>query len=280
LLIRHRHFRWWLGFFLVAATLAVGSRVALDVLTPGPVTGGSSAGLWYGLIGSALMVFAGLLSLHRRLPALRWLGQRQAWLRGHIWLGLLSGVFIACHAGPNLGGPLECVLWVVVLAVLGSGVAGWIVQAWLPGDLTDRFPEGVEAPFEQIPHLCDLLRRQAVSTLEKARQGPALGPSARDELKELLDRVHDYLRPDSDPASPLARAEQAELAFGRLLSLPGLAPAREALLEVQRLCGERRQLARQARLHRLLHAWLLVHVPLSVVLLVLGLVHAFTAVYW
>jgi hypothetical protein len=38
-----------------------------------------------------------------------------------------------------------------------------------------------------------------------------------------------------------------------------------------------RQFDRQERLHRWLHGWLLVHLPLSIVLIVLMLVHIYTA---
>ncbi len=44
--------------------------------------------------------------------------------------------------------------------------------------------------------------------------------------------------------------------------------------ELQALCDERRQLAKQKQLHHWLHGWLLVHVPLSFALLVLAIVHA------
>ena len=43
------------------------------------------------------------------------------------------------------------------------------------------------------------------------------------------------------------------------------------------ICDERRQLADQKRLHHVLHGWLLVHVPLSMALLLLGAVHAVIA---
>ena len=51
--------------------------------------GGSVPGLLFGIVGAALMVFAGLLSARKRFPGAR-LGSAQFWLRGHIWLGLLS----------------------------------------------------------------------------------------------------------------------------------------------------------------------------------------------
>ena len=44
--------------------------------------------------------------------------------------------------------------------------------------------------------------------------------------------------------------------------------------QLEAICEERWQLARQKRLHHLLHGWLLVHVPLSAGLLFLSVVHA------
>jgi hypothetical protein len=43
------------------------------------------------------------------------------------------------------------------------------------------------------------------------------------------------------------------------------------------ICEERRQLRVQARLHHVLHGWLLVHVPLTAALMVLSVVHAVLA---
>lgn len=43
------------------------------------------------------------------------------------------------------------------------------------------------------------------------------------------------------------------------------------------ICDEARQLVKQERLHRWLHGWLLVHIPVSLGLMVLGAVHAIVA---
>ena len=51
-----------------------------------------SAGLWFGSAGSLLMIYAGLLAAHRKVPSWWFLGARKTWLRGHVWLGLLSVV--------------------------------------------------------------------------------------------------------------------------------------------------------------------------------------------
>jgi len=55
------------------------------------------------------------------------------------------------------------------------------------------------------------------------------------------------------------------------------APAHAALADLEEICDEARQLQQQERLHRWLHAWLIVHIPLSLALIVLGAVHAVAA---
>jgi hypothetical protein len=49
------------------------------------------------------------------------------------------------------------------------------------------------------------------------------------------------------------------------------------LQDLEGICEEKRQLDQQRRLHRLLHGWLLFHVPASYALLLLGTVHAVVA---
>jgi len=51
-------------------------------------------------------------------------------------------------------------------------------------------------------------------------------------------------------------------------------PVHQVLNDLEKTCEERRQLLVQARLHRWLHGWLFVHVPLSFAFLLLTFVHA------
>ena len=51
--------------------------------------GGSAIGLLFGIVGFAFMLFAALLGARKRVPVWR-LGRAQAWMRGHLWLGVLS----------------------------------------------------------------------------------------------------------------------------------------------------------------------------------------------
>ena len=55
------------------------------------------------------------------------------------------------------------------------------------------------------------------------------------------------------------------------------AAAHDTLMDLEDICEEARQLLLQERLHRWLHGWLLVHIPLSLAMILLGAVHAVMA---
>ena len=288
LLIDSSHRPWIIGASVLALA-ALGSHWWLDRQTPGGLTGGSPAGLGFGLAGAALMVYAGLLSALRKVPGWTWLGPRKRWMRGHIWLSLLSAVFILCHSNYRWGGWLELALWGVLIAVLATGIFGLLLQHLLPRMITIRVVR--EAPYEQIPFLCKNLCRQAdeivgsawsVSTPEAETSilVTQMGPGAKAQLQDFYDqRLRPYLL-GPGRASPLSNPMKAQAAFSRLRALPGLVPVREYIDKLETIYEESRQLAEQERLHRWLHLWLLVHIPLSVALLVLGVLHAVMSLYY
>ncbi len=280
----------WFTLALAAAASAVHLRQRW--VAPSTLTGGSAVGLGFGLLGSLCMVFAGLLAALRRVPSWWWVGSRQWWLKGHIWLGLLSGVLILFHGNFRLGGPLEQALWLVLVLVLASGVFGLILQHVLPRLLTLRVPN--EIPYEQIPHECLLLRRKADALVDAlcgpevpeggaaaGKGDPKAAPAARAALRQAYETViRPFLDPRFSAASPLARPAPAEAVFGGLRAAPGLASAAKDVEQLERFCADRRQMGEQERLHHWLHVWLLAHVPLSALLLGLGIAHVVTALYY
>jgi hypothetical protein len=277
LLIDSRH-KWWFVATLALGALAVWLHGFLGRHVSGGLRGGSAVGLWYGIVGSLLMLFAGALAAHRRLPVRRWIGSRQTWLRAHIWIGLLSVVVILCHGNYALGGPLTVALWIVLGITILSGVFGLLLQAILPRLITTHIY--AEGPFEQIPHLCDLMCRDCDESIEAALGNKELTPLGAQELRNLHTRVRHFLHRDYDARSSLASPIEAEAIFAPVREHPDVKPLGETVDRLQRLCEERRQLAEQARLHRLLHVWLMIHIPITIALLVLGVVHAVMSVYW
>jgi hypothetical protein len=290
MLIDRRH-KTWIVATLLLAGVAMGMYAWLGRNVPGGLTGGSTVGLWYGILGSLLMVFAGLLSALRHIPSWWWIGSRTFWLKGHIWLGLLSGVVLLCHSGYHWGGGLTQALWIAFGLTILTGVYGVILQNIVPRLMTLRFSS--EAPQEQLPHLCDVLRRKA-DALDEAiwsvemqvpqsdLMGSQFGMGAKVQLQQFYEKhVRPFLSVKGTRNAPLlAKAFQAEQAFARLRALPALAGVKEMLEQMEALCDERRQLAEQERLHHWLHGWLVVHIPLSVVLFLLTAAHVVVALYY
>jgi hypothetical protein len=90
-----------------------------------------------------------------------------------------------------------------------------------------------------------------------------------EELRPYLDEPHRR-------SQRLADSEKSRLAFAAIHTfLP--AHAHPAVRDLEDICDEARQLVLQERLHHWLHGWLLVHIPLSLALIVLGAVHAVMA---
>lgn len=88
--------------------------------------------------------------------------------------------------------------------------------------------------------------------------------------------VGPYLRAASGRGLPLSSTTQAAVLFDDLKRQ--LRPAAHGTVDrIAELCDQRRQFDLQARLYRWLQIWLSIHVPLSVALFTLMLVHAFLA---
>jgi hypothetical protein len=276
------------------AILAVATAVYIPYATrslAGP-RGGSPLGLAYGIVGSAFMAFAGLLAARKKVPVWR-LGRAQTWMRGHLWLGLLSLPLILFHGGFHFGGPLTTVLMVLLIFVIASGVFGAVFQHYLPRTMTIEVP--METIFEQIDHVRTQLRAEAVGLVSAACAARS------DDLKEdeggvivetavtaeqaaplqafYARQLQPFLENPSGPRHLLSDPQQAAALFEELRTLLPV-PLHPAVSDLESICEEQRQLTRQVRLHRWLHAWLLLHIPLSFALLLLGAAHAVMALHF
>jgi hypothetical protein len=91
-----------------------------------------------------------------------------------------------------------------------------------------------------------------------------------------LEQIRPFLENPNQRGQRLGDAQKETTAFAGLYTLLPAA-AKTALDDLADICDEARQLQRQARLHHWLHGWLLVHIPLSLALILLGAIHAVMA---
>ena len=91
-----------------------------------------------------------------------------------------------------------------------------------------------------------------------------------------IQEMRPFLENPRQRGQRLGDAQKAASAF---VGLRTLLPAEghAALDDLSDICDEARQLRRQERLHHWLHDWLLLHIPLSLALILLGAVHAVMA---
>jgi len=296
-----RSHQGWAIFFGVALTAATTGYVLYAARAVDGPSGGSFEGLVFGIAGTACMAAAALLSVRKLKPHWR-VGRASAWLRGHLWLGALSFPLILFHAGFGFGGPLAAVLMGAYWIVFVTGVWGLLLQQILPRFMTHQVPE--ETVYEQIDHVREQLLEEAIAlargsgtrraVARKKTAGAIQGrvvesravidvgeyDEARQPLILFLDeRIRPFFRRGWGRRTSLGNAYRRQALFVDLKAAldPTLHPVAE---DLEALCSQRAQLNVQRRLHHWLHGWLLVHVPLSWLVVLLTAVHAAVSLWY
>ena len=303
MLIDDTHKKWFVAT-LVVMGVSTAVYIPYAMTAPNGPTGGSWLGLTYGIVGSALMLFAGALSVRKKWRIQR-IGKAQTWMRGHLWLGTISLPLILFHAGFAFGGALTSVLMWLFIFVIVSGFAGAALQHYLPRLMTSQVP--METIFEQLPDIRAKLKDEADQLVDSicapvegrapaAARTPALSlgsgtvvavpvgaavaeveEAAAHRLREFYtNEVVPFLEHPDLGGSELAEAKRAEAVFRQLRTLLP-ATFHPVVADLENICEEERQLTRQVKLHHWLHGWLMLHLPISFALLLLGTVHAVMA---
>ena len=172
------------------------------------------------------------------------------------------------------------------------------MQHILPHFYTTQVP--METIFEQIGHVREQLVAEAQQVIEEAAAslegdvakasdqqraaaasagthrrlyvgtGLAADEQAAFELRKFFnEELKPFLESRSSRGATLREGAQAQAAFRQLRIL--VPPSMESTLEdLENIYEETRQLDMQSRLHKALHLWLFVHVPLSYALLLLA----------
>lgn len=276
--IDQTHHRW-MQVTLGCAAVAAAAFVPYAMRSQYGPRGGSFIGLTFGVLAYGLMLFAGLLGARKKVPVWR-LGRAQNWLRGHLWLGALSLLLVFFHSGFRMSGPLGKILTLLSILVVGGGILGAALQHYLPSVMTERVP--LETIYQEIPQIRSRLQAEADQIVTAICASPisalsALETANREQFREIYaGRIQPFLAGSHAAASELSSAERSARTFQTLRKLVP-PPLHNSLAELEAICEEQRQLHRQVTLYRWMHGWLLVHVPLSIVLLVLVAAHALMA---
>jgi len=265
--------------------------------------GATPLGLLYGMAGLLIFIFAALLGWRRK--RINWpIGSVQFWLRGHIWLTVLTIPLVLFHCNFKGGGPMTEVLLGLYAFVMLSGFYGLALQNVLPKLMRDYLPE--EVIFDQIPHVRQLLVKEAeriYQLLQDEASGRALHHTHQDhdeshhshghgkgssseKLTSNLPSLISFIEKDGIPylKSPSGRhqrlvSHQVSDNLFHVLNARLDEDSTRILERLQDLCDEKRRLDLQVRLHFWLHSWLIIHAPASLILIVVTIWHAIVATF-
>ena len=224
---------------------------------------GGAFGHSLGVIGFLLMLGAETLyTLRKRVRAFN-RGSMAAWLRAHIFMGMVGGCLTLLHSGGKFHG-LAGVLTGVTVAVLLSGLLGRFIYTAVP-----RTIEGTEVSVTDLLAQCAeaerLLKGLEVSRLENL-------PAAEPEFSGWLSVL----------GRGLLKRRYRRRVRRALRNLP--AQHRGGAREIQRLLETRYDLYLRiqslAATRRLLALWHAFHVPLGIVLFTLAFIHIGSAIYF
>jgi hypothetical protein len=230
-------------------------------------------GVTLGFVAAGVVLFEMLIWPRKLFRGWR-LGATRRWLQLHVWAGFASLPVVVLHAGFGFGGPLPAATLILFLAVYASGVWGLVLQQWLPQKML------ADVPNETVAAEAGALGEGFATEAERLTQAGVADGADAGELAAFRDTLLvPYLR-HGRRASPLGTQAESDRRFARLAeSVPSA--ARPHVRRLRRLAEARRQLDRQRFLHGWLHGWLVVHLPLSVAMTGLMVLHAVRALkYW
>jgi hypothetical protein len=258
---RWRRRAFWVFLLLVATYVYYGRRT-------GFTHGGSQGGIAYGALGTLAILILLYFGVRKRSYRSTW-GTLEGWLQCHLYLGLLSAVFILFHTGFRFHDKVAIAAFAILLIVVASGVWGAVVYTGAPRRLTevegDLAPAAIAEQLDQLGRTMARLAAGRSAPFQKVCTGllAELVPARLAGWKLLFRRER---RKGIDAAAPWA-AELRHVPAGEQEELRQL-----LVLSRQRRELHQRLLAQQ-RYRNQLEVWLYLHLPLSLALVALVAAH-------
>ncbi len=261
---------------IAASVAALAVVVYVGGATLWEVAPGTPLSIGFGVAAAILLLGAALYGARRRLVRLasrRSLGTASSWLAFHLYGSLLFLLLVHLHSGFAV--PSEGVtwwLWALSWWTVVTGVAGRLLQLWIPRALGSGL--SVEVLYERIPELIEELRERS-ETLAATCDESVQNLYSNQVAKQLTGPRRRWIY-FVDPAGG-ARSQLREFDYLRTMLPP------EEQDKLDRLAGYLRtklEFDAHYTLQGVLRSWLWIHVPPSLAVLALVIVHVFAVTYY
>jgi len=280
----------WLASILITFSMVI-------FLIPHAVesrNGGTWQGYTLGTLGALIIVWLLWLGIRKRQYK-KASGTFQGWVSAHIYLGIALLFIASFHSAFQLGLNIHSLAYVLLLAVVFSGLWGLWAYLTLP-ERTSKIRNGISRDAcmanlseldQNIISTAQQCKIDVANTCESAVLKTVIGGRAFDILRG-IDRSKAELAAIADTAAASVSNEQQKsildwLAKRLSTSLGG--KETESLQQLLSLFALRRvyisRVREDIRLHAWLKFWLYIHVPMSLGLLIALVAHILSVfMYW
>lgn len=258
------------GLWLALAAIVAGYLLPTEQY----ITPQDGFGYWLGIAGGSFMLALLVYPLRKRVPKLAAIGSVRFWFRTHMVLGVVGPLAILYHANFSLGATNSNVALACMLIVAGSGLVGRFLYARIHHGLY-----GQKATLRELAADAEKLRTHSGAL--------AILPGLMDEV-ERAER--DIGRPAPMVARPVLAGIRERRETRRIRRLVrdavAMAATRSPALRQERLrftqtasdyvsarLRAARRIAEFEASERLFAIWHVLHMPLFVVLVIVGVVH-------
>lgn len=275
--LAYRRYFWGKLTLLSTLVLVVSYIIYSKKVVP---NGATVMGMAYGIlsfIAILLLMYYGMRK--RSYTSNHW--SLRAWLSFHVYIGVMTLILVPLHAGFVFGFDIHTLAYVLLAIVVVSGIVGAVLYLLIPR----RFATfGEEVTYVAGPNFDDelrkIVRQMRALTVDKSQ---AFADACQTEIEHGLPKHHvgwGLLWRQSATATPVATQLEAFRHY-----LPTIPESEHAAFQsVARLATQKRDLEHrmvaQMRLQNLLEAWLYVHLPVSVLMLVVVLIHIVVVLYY
>jgi hypothetical protein len=259
----HGRFRW-LKIALLLSALSLAAFWYTNVSTGFQLEHSGSTVLGYtlGTIGALIIVWLTFIGVRKRaMTSGHW--SLKAWLSAHVYLGLSLIIIVTLHSGLHFGFDIHTLAYVLMLAVIGSGMVGAIFYMYLPvrlskvrGDMTKKqMLEIIRSLDARILNAAQPLDRAQAAVVQLSLDKTILVSGLTRRLTGFYSGCGNRLAMTRLKRMQRKAAKANEEALNRISGL--LARKQEILTKARRY----------ARIRAFLEIWLYVHVPMTFALL-------------
>lgn len=264
----------WLKTFTIIFLLFVIAYVVnkwLDEVTPG-----NFWGLTYGTMATILFAAVGYYGIRRRtmnVSSRLKLGSSNFWLQIHLYGGVLFILLMFLHTTFKLPqSPFNWLLWIFSVWVVFSGIVGVSLQKWIPHLLSSALT--IEIRTDRIDELVDELRKRAEK--EVASSTPAI----RDFYERTI--APHMAKPEVRPGFfwDITGGIQSNIRQMDYLKQFLSEDDEEKLEMIENIYRSKLECDAHYTLQKPLRIWLYAHLPTSLILLTLLIIHLFVVFYY